>query len=78
MHMHHTGVVINPGAYAECRLIDPRDLIGSTEAAAILGITKPSLTRRIAAGTLEPLTQLDGPKGAFIFDRNDIKPQASA
>lgn len=54
------------------RVIVPSDLIGSVEAAALLGITKPSLTRRIAAGTLEPLTRLDGGRGAFIFDRNDL------
>lgn len=70
--------MIQNAALEQPRLIVPADLIGSNEAAAILGITKPSLTRRIAAGTLEPLTQLDGPKGAFIFDRNDIKPQATA
>jgi hypothetical protein len=38
----------------------------------MLKITKPSLTRRIAAGTLSPLARLDGPRGVFIFDRNDI------
>lgn len=55
------------------RVIVPSDLIGSVEAAAILGITKPSLTRRIAAGTLAPLTRLDGGRGAFVFDRNEIQ-----
>lgn len=54
------------------RVIVPSDLIGSVEAAALLGITKPSLTRRIAAGTLEPLTRLDSGRGAFVFDRNDL------
>jgi hypothetical protein len=39
----------------------------------MLGITKPTLTRRIAAGTLKPFAQLDGCRGAFIFDRNDIE-----
>jgi hypothetical protein len=38
----------------------------------MLGITKPTLTRRIAAGTLKPFAQLDGCRGAFIFDRNDV------
>jgi hypothetical protein len=55
------------------RLVTPCDLIGAGEAAALLKISKPTLTRRIAAGTLRPLAQLEGGKGAFIFDRNDIQ-----
>jgi hypothetical protein len=57
----------------EARLITPCDLIGAGEAAALLNVSKPTLTRRIAAGSLKPLAQLDGRKGAFIFDRNDIQ-----
>lgn len=60
------------------RIIAPCDLIGSGEAAALLQISKPTLTRRIAAGTLKPLAQLDGPRGVFIFDRNDILVIAAA
>lgn len=55
------------------RVVAPGDLIGSGEAASILGITKPSLTRRIAAGTMTPLAQLDGARGVFVFDRNDVE-----
>jgi hypothetical protein len=48
-------------------------LIGSLEASRILGITKPSLTRRVTSGSLHPLAKLDGERGAYVFDRNDIQ-----
>ncbi|WIF20486.1 helix-turn-helix DNA binding domain protein [Arthrobacter phage Berka] len=60
----------------EARLITPCDLIGAGEAAAMLNVSKPTLTRRIAAGTLKPLARLEGSTGAFVFDRNDIQAMA--
>ena len=57
----------------EARLLAPADLIGASEAAAMLNVSKPTITRRVAAGTLKPFTQLEGCRGAYIFDRNDIE-----
>jgi excisionase family DNA binding protein len=57
----------------EARLLVPDDLIGASEAAELLGVSKPTITRRVAAGTLRAFAQLDNGRGAFIFDRNDIE-----
>lgn len=59
--------------FPEARLLSPADLIGANEAAAMLNVSKPTITRRVAAGTLKAFAQLDGSRGAFIFDRNDIE-----
>jgi excisionase family DNA binding protein len=48
------------------------DLIGSAEAARILGIDKPTLTRWVAAGRITPAHKLPGKNGAFLFHRADI------
>lgn len=61
---------------APARLIQPGDLIGAGEAARILGIHKATLTRRVASGQLVPLARLDGPQGAFVFDRSDVQDAA--
>lgn len=58
------------------RLIQPGDLIGAGEAAHILGVHKATLTRRVANGQLVPLARLDGPHGAFVFDREDVEKAA--
>jgi predicted site-specific integrase-resolvase len=50
----------------------PRDLIGSAEAALIIGIDKPTLTRWVAAGRITPVHKLPGKNGAFIFHRADV------
>lgn len=52
------------------------NLIGSSEAAAILKVTKPTLTRRVAAGKMTPLARLDNGRGALVFDREAIEQQA--
>lgn len=56
----------------EARMIVPGDLIGAREAAKRLGVDRSTLNRRIEAGKIKPLAQLDGPNGAYVFDRNDI------
>ena len=48
------------------------DLIGTTEAARILNIDKPTLTRWVAAGRITAAHKLPGKNGAFIFHRADI------
>ena len=59
-------------ASKEARVIVPADLIGAKEASRRLGIDKSNLLRRIDAGKIVPLAQLDGPGGAYVFDSNDI------
>ena len=62
----------------EPRLISPGDLIGSGEVMALLGIThRSTLARRIEAGTIPTLAQLDGPGGPYVFDRHDIEALAA-
>lgn len=56
------------------RLLSPGDLIGGAEAARILGIKhRSTLTRRVEAGHVPYLAQLDGPGGPLVFDRHDIE-----
>jgi predicted site-specific integrase-resolvase len=58
----------------EPRLISPGDLIGSGEVMELLGIDhRSTLKRRIEAGTIPYLAQLDGPGGPYVFDRHDIE-----
>lgn len=56
----------------QSRIVWCEQLIGSQTVCAILGIDRSTLSRRIARGELMPLAQLDGPKGAFVFDRGDF------
>ncbi|MDQ5821183.1 MAG: hypothetical protein M3540_07075 [Actinomycetota bacterium] len=53
-------------------VIMPGDLIGAATVASLLGIDKSSVTRRVAAGKLPALAQLDGPGGAYVFNKPDI------
>ena len=64
------GRYIRPGN--EAHMIVPSDLIGAMETANMLGIDRSTLTRRIQAGDVKPLAQLDGPGGAYVFDRTEI------
>ena len=59
-----------PGA--EALFIIPADLIGAAGVADILGLDKSNVTRRVRAGTIPVLAQLDGPGGAYVFNRPDI------
>lgn len=61
------------GFNAPQRHVVPSDLIGSRETAALLRVDKSTLVRKIAAGKIQPLTRLDGPRGAFVFDRTEIQ-----
>jgi hypothetical protein len=57
---------------AQPRIIWSEQLIGSATVCAILRIDRSTLVRRIQRGELTPLAQLDGPNGAFVFDRSDF------
>lgn len=49
------------------------DLIGSAEAAALLGDKSVrQFTRRIERGQIVPVMKLAGKRGAYLFDRTAI------
>jgi excisionase family DNA binding protein len=47
-------------------------LIGSAEAADVLGVSKATLVRWVAKGRVVPLQQLPGLRGAYLFSRPQI------
>lgn len=47
--------------------------IGSTEAAAVLGVTRSTVNRWAQIGLLKPIAKLNGVTGARIFKRADIE-----
>ncbi|NNG20288.1 hypothetical protein HJ590_12035 [Naumannella sp. ID2617S] len=51
----------------------PSDLVGSAYVCKALKIDRSTLVRRIAAGRdPQPVGQLEGPAGAYIFRRVDV------
>ncbi len=48
------------------------ELIGSAEACEILGISLPTLTRRVKAGKITA-TKLPGLTGAYVFTRQEVE-----
>jgi len=54
------------------RIIWCEQLIGSVTVCALLRIDRSTLVRRIRRGEIVPLAQLDGPNGAYVFDRSDF------
>ncbi len=54
------------------------NLIGTSEALAILGLASPaSITHFVAAGRLAPVRKMPGRNGAFIFARADVEALAA-
>jgi predicted site-specific integrase-resolvase len=50
------------------------DLVGSSEARAILGdIDRSTLVRWVQLGKLAPAQKLPGPNGAYLFRRSDVE-----
>ena len=47
-------------------------LIGSAEAATILGVDRATLSRWVARGRVIPIHRLPGPNGAYVFSRTEI------
>ena len=61
-------------AYDWCMTTNrPQELIGSAEAAAILGVTVKTVTRYAARGTLTAAFKIAGIRGAYIFNRADVE-----
>ncbi len=58
--MHHSGAV------------PPTHLIGTAEAARLLGVSRWTIARRVRNGQLRPYRQMLGPTGAYLFDPADI------
>ena len=73
----HSVAMTFTAADQECRIVWPGQLIGAAEACAILHIDRSTLSRRIRDGRIAPLAQLDGPNGAFVFDRTDVQALAN-
>lgn len=46
-------------------------LIGTVDAAAILGLTRQGVLRRVSRGTLTPLARVG--RRAWLFDRGEIE-----
>lgn len=49
------------------------NIIGARKVCELLGIDKGTVSRRVKAGTLPVLAQLDGPNGALVFDKAEIE-----
>lgn len=49
------------------------DLLATTEVAALLGIDRSVVIRRVQAGSLTPVHRLPGPTGAYLFDRSEVE-----
>ena len=55
------------------------DLIGSTEAARLLGKSPRTIHRMVAAGTLSPAVIAPGGRaGSYLFDRADLEALTAA
>lgn len=64
----------------EARIVFPRDLISTGEAAKMLGVDRATIVRRARAGKLPVVAQLDADTGhgAYVFDRNEIRDLGSS
>lgn len=53
------------------RVVVSSDLIGVTEAAALMHVDRSTVTRRISSGKLTPVAVLAG--GIIVLDRSDVE-----
>lgn len=51
---------------------NPR-LIATREASALLGVTTRTVARWVEDGVLTPAAQAPGPRGAFLFDAEQVE-----
>lgn len=56
----------------------PSDLIGSVEAARLLGVDRSVLTRLVQSGDLKRAHKLPGENGAALYDRTAVEALAAA
>lgn len=52
-------------------------LIATREASVLLGVTTRTVARWVDDGTLTPAAQAPGPRGAFLFDADEIDAYAA-
>jgi excisionase family DNA binding protein len=57
--------------------VQTHDFIGTVEAAARLGISRSTLTRRVEAGEITPAIRVPGYRGQFLFEASEIEALAS-
>jgi predicted site-specific integrase-resolvase len=50
-----------------------KPLIGTAEATEILGVSWDTLIRMVAKGEVRMVQKIDGPKGAYIFERAEVE-----
>ena len=55
----------------------PAHLIGSAEAAELLGVDRATLNRWVTSGRVQPAAQLPGRTGARMFSRTSIESLAA-
>jgi excisionase family DNA binding protein len=48
-------------------------LIGTAEATEMLGVSKDTLIRMVARGTLKAAHKMSGTSGAYLFERADVE-----
>lgn len=59
-------------------MTDPGELLTSTQAAAILGVSARTIQRRVKAGLLVPAARVPaGHHGTYLFRRADIEALAA-
>ncbi len=49
------------------------DLIGTTEAAALIGIERSTISRWVQVGTITAAHKLPSQTGAFLFERAEVE-----
>ncbi len=49
------------------------DLIGTTEAAEVIGIERSTISRWVKDGALNPAHRMTGQTGAFLFHRSEVE-----
>jgi predicted DNA-binding transcriptional regulator AlpA len=77
--MYDTHCMNNIPANAESpQIVWRSNIIGTTAVCALLGVNRGTVSRRVKAGTLPVLAQLDGPNGALVFDRAAIEALGAA
>ena len=60
------------------RIVRADHLVGARVACERFGFDRSTLVRKIAKGEIEPLTQLDGPNGAYVFDINELPAEVAS
>ncbi|PPF21016.1 helix-turn-helix domain-containing protein [Rathayibacter sp. AY1A7] len=59
-------------------MIWPGQLIGAKTVADLLGCSVSTVQRRVKDGRIPIVAQLDGPTGAYVFDRADVPTRGDA